>query len=143
MQCHNIAKKQKASYFGMEAPQTADVEGHAQCLVTKEWAKMAKRPDSECEKEKDSAGNRLGDGNRLAVYLVPGTVLPCVSRTHHPALCSSDVPLCRASAARHRTMPPPNGPTAPPPAPARRGQRHVRQLPGQKDCTHAHAGPLA
>merc|ERR550534_1021108 len=54
----------------MEYPQGYGDEGHAQCLVLDEIpSDMKIVPDSDCEQEFDSAGRRLGNSHRLAVYL--------------------------------------------------------------------------
>jgi hypothetical protein len=70
-ECKALAKSQGKTHFGMEYPQGSATPGDAYCLTLPSVPTMNKKPDSECENERDAKGNRLGDGNRLAVYFVP------------------------------------------------------------------------
>merc|ERR550534_1554347 len=66
-----------ATSFGMEYPQGYATVGHAQCVVLDGIpTKLELAPDSDCKSELDNAGNRLGGGYRLAVYIVRSLVGP-------------------------------------------------------------------
>jgi len=90
--CEQAAKAAGKPYFGMEYPQGFATPGHAECLLLDAVPQQSKTADSECAREKDIAGNLLGDANRLAVY------------TMQPGVSSTLLPLYRY---RHVTSRPP------------------------------------
>ena len=66
-QCHDRATNLGKLAFGFEYPHGQ--AGQSSCLLLdQEYSSMATAADSECEQAMDSAGHRLGSGNRLAVY---------------------------------------------------------------------------
>ena len=74
--CKRAAEARRTVYFAMEHPQVSSTPGVAQCLVLASLPQHSKAADSECAHERDTAGNRLGGANRLAVYATnPGAVV--------------------------------------------------------------------
>eukprot|EP00808_Paulinella_micropora_P009603 g9125.t1 len=72
--CRKLAAL-SSSFFALEYPE----KGKAECLILESGVpNLPRRPDGECEKEKDAQGNRMGGSYRMAVYgLSPPGVKYC------------------------------------------------------------------
>ena len=83
--CEQAAEAAGKPLFGMEYPQQSSTPGHAHCLLLDALPQQNKTADSECAKERDGAGNLLGDANRLAVYPTQPGVWRAAGATFHDA----------------------------------------------------------
>jgi len=99
-ECVATAKGENRYFFGMEWPQGYDAKGKAQCLTISVPKIVSQNctqvNDSECTKEIDAAGNRLGNGHRLAVYMLAVDFRMAATATPTPAPMTC--PICETCA---------------------------------------------